>query len=157
VAATIGDRGGPSGAAETRGFEVRLPGRRVLVVDDDAATRELLGELFDRAEADVATAPSAAAAFALVRDEPPDVIIADIGLPGEDGCSLMRRIRALPLPAGAVPAIALSAYTRVEDREAARVAGFTRFIGKPAEPQHVLNAVDEVLRRSSGVDVVAGA
>ncbi len=157
VAATISDRGGPSGAAETRGFEVRLPGRRVLVVDDDAATRELLGELFDRAEADVATAPSAAAAFALVRDEPPDVIIADIGLPGEDGCSLMRRIRALPLPAGAVPAIALSAYTRVEDREAARVAGFTRFIGKPAEPQHVLNAVDEVLRRSSGVDVVAGA
>ena len=86
-----------------------------------------------------------------------DVIIADIGLPGEDGCSLMRRIRELGPPMQDIPAIALSAYTRVEDRAAARASGFTHFIGKPAEPQHVLSAVERLLRRPSGVDVARGA
>ena len=80
-------------------FDVRLPGRSVPVVDDDAATRELLCALFDQAEATVTATDSAAAAFAAVQARPPEVIIADIGLPVEDGCSLMRRIRALPPPA----------------------------------------------------------
>ena len=126
-------------------FGLRFPGRTVLVVDDDAATRELLGELFDEAMADVATADSAAAAYAAVETRRPDVIIADIGLPGEDGNSLMRRIRALPGPAGRVPSIALSAYTRSEDQQMARDAGFTHFIGKPASPQELLSAVHRLL------------
>ena len=129
-------------------FEIRLPGRSVLVVDDDLATRELLCTLFDQAHATVATADSAAAAFAAIQAQPPEVIIADIGLPGEDGCSLMRRIRALPPPAGDVPAIALSAYTRAEDRQAADAAGFDRFVGKPALPQDVLLAVADLLRHT---------
>ena len=134
----------PSGAA-VDAFDIRLPGRRVLVVDDDAATRELLSDLFERAEANVVTADSAASGFAAFERGAPDVLIADIGLPGEDGLSLMRRIRSASGPEGGIPAIALSAYTRVEDRDAAYAAGFTDFVGKPAAPQDLLHAVQRVL------------
>ena len=139
-------------------FDVRLPGRSVLVVDDDAATRELLCALFDQAEATVTATDSAAGAFAAVQARPPEVIIADIGLPVEDGCSLMRRIRALAPPAADIPAIALSAYTRAEDREAAYAAGFDQFVGKPALPQDLLLAVDDLLRHTPpGVRARRGA
>ena len=146
------DRAASSERREGDPFDIRLPGRTMLVVDDDAATRELLCALFEQADATVSAAGSAAEAFAAVEAAPPELIIADIGLPGEDGCSLMRRIRALPSPAGDVPAIALSAYTRVEDRDAARAAGFDRFIGKPALPQDLLVTVDDLLH-SSGPDL----
>ena len=66
-------------------------------------------------------------------------------MPKEDGYALMRRVRALPGQVRTVPAIALSAYTRAEDREAAREAGFTRFIAKPATPQLILRTVDQLL------------
>ena len=66
-------------------------------------------------------------------------------MPNEDGYALMRRVRALPGQVRTVPAIALSAYTRAEDREAAREAGFTRFIAKPATPQLILRTVDQLL------------
>ena len=115
------------------------------MVDDDAATRELLAELFQHAGADVRTADSAAAAFDEVQRATPDLIIADIGMSGEDGCTLMRRIRSLPGTAGQVPSIALSAYTRQEDRESTRAAGFTDFVGKPAAPQDLLYAVERLL------------
>ena len=139
----------PSSATAANGdlFAVQLPARRLLVVDDDAATRELLATLFGQAAADVRVAGSVPAALEAIAADPPEVMIADIGLPGEDGYSLMRRVRALPPPAGTVPAIALSAYTRVEDREAAYAAGFDRFVGKPALPQDLLRAVDDLLRR----------
>ena len=75
----------------------------------------------------------------------PDLLIADIGMPDEDGYSLMRRIRALPGAVGAIPAIALSAYTRAEARGSAEDAGFTRFIPKPATPQDLLRAIDALL------------
>jgi signal transduction histidine kinase/CheY-like chemotaxis protein len=122
-------------------FDIRLDGRMVLVVDDDSATRELLSGLIGRAGAVVATAASAAEALEQIKTTPPQLIVADIGLPGEDGCALMRQVRALPAPAGGVPAIALSAYTRAEDRESARQAGFTSFIAKPATPQELLRAL----------------
>jgi CheY-like chemotaxis protein len=149
VPAVLPNRLSASSAAEAKGFAVRLPGRRILVVDDDAATRELLVQLFEMAQAAVETADSAPAAFAAIQASTPDIVIADIGLPGEDGCSLLRRVRALGSDARSVPAIALSAYTRIEDREAARAAGFTHFIGKPAAPQDLLAAVDRLLRQTS--------
>jgi signal transduction histidine kinase/CheY-like chemotaxis protein len=140
------DEGALAGhAAAHEAFDLRFPGRRILVVDDDVATRELLSELFTRAGALVMTAESAATAFAALPEEPPDVIVADVGMPIEDGCSLIRRIRQLPPPLGAVPAIALSAYTRAEDRAAAREAGFTHFVGKPATPDVLLRAVERLL------------
>ncbi len=126
-------------------FAIRLPGSRLLVVDDDEATRELLAELFERAGASVRTADSAAAAFEEVQRSVPDLIIADVGMSGEDGCALMRRIRELPGPVSQVPSIALSAYTRFEDRQSTRAAGFTEFVGKPAAPQDLLSAVERLL------------
>jgi len=133
----------------TNVFDVRLEGCHVLVVDDDAATRELLMGLIERTGASVTTAASAATAIDALHQKAPDVIIADIGMPGEDGYALMRRIRELPPPTGIVPAIALSAYTRAEDRECASAAGFTSFIAKPATPQQLLRALDTFVNGSS--------
>ena len=132
-------------APSTDALDLQFSGCRILVVDDDETTRELLGELLAGADAVVMTAPSAEAAFEAVQQAEPHVIIADIGLPGEDGCSLMRRIRSLPSRIADVPAIALSAYTRHEDRESARASGFTSFIGKPATPADLMIAVQQVL------------
>jgi len=126
-------------------FAVRLDGRHVLVVDDDGATRELLAGLIERAGGEVTTADSTSSALEAVHRRAPDAIIADIGLPGEDGRALLRRIRALPPPAGVAPAIALSAYTRAEDQESALTAGFTSFIAKPATPQQLLRALDALM------------
>jgi CheY-like chemotaxis protein/two-component sensor histidine kinase len=125
-----------------------LTDRTVLVVDDDASTRELLAQVIGREGARVETASSAAAAIDALRRQAYDVLIADIGMPGEDGNSLVRRVRALPDAVGRIPAIALSAYTRVEDREAARRAGFTTFIGKPTTPEELLHAVRSLVRES---------
>ena len=136
----------PAGAADP--FAIRLDGVSILVVDDDTSTRELLRELFELARATVRVADSAPLALASFRAAPPDLLVADIGLPGEDGLSLMRRIRALPSPESRVPALALSAYTRPEDREATRSAGFTAFLGKPAAPQDVLRVVERLLANS---------
>lgn len=135
----------PPPASAVEAFAIRLPGTRVLVVDDDAATRELVCDLFERAEASVTTTDSAAAALAAFEHNAWDVLIADIGLPGEDGLSLIRRIRSAA-SGRHLPAIALSAYTRSQDRDAAHAAGFTAFVGKPAEPQELLSVVQRVLK-----------
>ncbi len=140
---------GPDQRMRERGqdaFAIRLDGAHVLVVDDDAATRELLANLIGRTGASVEVAESAAAAIQSIQARTPTAIITDIGMPGEDGYSLMRRIRALPSPARDVPAIALSAYTRAEDRDAAQEAGFTSFIAKPATPQQLLRALETVMQ-----------
>jgi signal transduction histidine kinase/CheY-like chemotaxis protein len=130
---------------QAEAFAIRLPERAILVVDDDEATRELLAELIGRTGATVDTVDSAAAAFEALRGRTYDAIVADIGMPGEDGHSLMRRIRGLRDGSRLMPAIALSAYTRAEDREAARRAGFTEFLAKPATPEELLHALDELI------------
>jgi signal transduction histidine kinase/ActR/RegA family two-component response regulator len=129
-------------------FAIRFDGAQILVVDDDGATRDLLANMIGRTGASVDLAASAAEAIDAIRRTTPTAIIADIGMPGEDGYSLMRRVRALPGPARDVPAIALSAYTRAEDRLAARDAGFTSFVAKPATPQQILRALETVIQPS---------
>jgi signal transduction histidine kinase/CheY-like chemotaxis protein len=126
-------------------FSVALPGRAVLVVDHDAATRAVLADVFAASSAAVRTADTVAAALASARAEPPDVVIADLSLPPDGGLSLIRRLRSLPPPAGEVPAIALSAYTRAEDRTAALTSGFTEFMSKPASPHELLLLVERLL------------
>jgi signal transduction histidine kinase/ActR/RegA family two-component response regulator len=130
-------------------FAIRFDGCKILVVDDDGATRELLTRVLERTGATVEAAESARAAMTSIGRRPPDLLIADIGMPDEDGYSLIRRIRSLPGVVRAVPAIALSAYTRAEDRGAAEEAGFTRFIAKPATPQQLLRAVEALLNPPS--------
>jgi len=127
----------PARSDSDEAFGISLGGLSVLIVDDDDATRELLADMIRRTGAKAITAGDAVEAFARSRLTPPDLIVADVGLPHEDGCSLLRRLHAQPATAH-TPAIALSAYARPEDRTAALQAGFTQFIAKPAAPQEVL-------------------
>ena len=125
-----------------------LEGRRVLVVDDHDDARQLVAAIVESAGAAVTTAGSSKEAFEAVLRSAPDVLIADIGMPEEDGCALVRRIRALePDRGGSIPAIALTAYARVEDRARALAAGFQRHVTKPVEPQTLISIVADVLAR----------
>ena len=136
----------PAGA--TLGVEdgPELTGRTLLVVDDDATTRELLATLLSERGARVGTADSAASALAWLDMETPALILADVGMPGQDGLSMMRVIRRRgPHKGGDVPSIALSAYARPEDRRAALAAGFDEYLTKPALPTDVMGAVARLL------------
>ncbi len=131
---------------------VEFSGSLVLVVDDDESTRELLETVLTECGARVAAAASAREAVALLDLEVPAAIIADIGMPGEDGLSMLRRIRQRPAEqGGAVPAVALSAYARTEDRHAALGAGFNDFLVKPAIPADVVRRLAEIVGAASAV------
>jgi len=126
-----------------------LRGLRVLVVDDEADAREVLAIVFAERGADVRSAGSVAEALGALEGWAPDVIVSDIGMPGEDGFDLIAKIRALPEErGGAAPAIALTAYTRPEDRARVSDSGFQLHMGKPAEPEAVVAAVAELAGRS---------
>ena len=119
-----------------------LDGLEVLVVEDDADGRQMLGALFEQSGAVVRYAPSALEALAAIAQAVPDVMTCDIGLPGEDGYSLMRRVRALaPDRGGLLPALALTAYVGEDARRRAEAAGFDLHLGKPAAPGDLINAV----------------
>jgi CheY-like chemotaxis protein len=112
---------------------------RVLVVEDDPDARELVSAILEQAGAIVCSAESAAVGFDAVLEFHPQVMVSDIGMPGEDGYSLIRRIRALDVEqGGSVPSVALTAYTRLEDRAKALAAGFTAHMGKPVNASELL-------------------
>jgi signal transduction histidine kinase/CHASE3 domain sensor protein/ActR/RegA family two-component response regulator len=134
-----------------RGEGLRLNGARVLVVDDDADTRQLLKLVLESHGAAVKTAASAAEALEMIAASPPDALVADIGMPDEDGYSLMRKIRSLPSSrGGTVPALALTAYARPEDRARALTAGFQQHVAKPVEPDELAAVVAELTGRMYG-------
>lgn len=111
-----------------------LAGLKVLVVDDEADTCELICSILARCGAEVAAARSACEALELFHMLHPDVMVSDIGMPGEDGYELMRKVRALPRERGGdVPAVALTAYARAEDRLRALRAGYQMHVSKPIE------------------------
>jgi signal transduction histidine kinase/ActR/RegA family two-component response regulator len=123
-----------------------LYGRTVLVVDDDATTRDLLSTLLTDRGAHVATASSAAGALQSLDGHVPAIMIADIGMPGQDGLSLMRAVRRRPPhKGGEVPAVALSAFARAEDRRAALTAGYDEYLTKPALPADILGTLSRLL------------
>ena len=114
---------------------INLGGRRILVVDDEADARDLLAEILGRAGADVTVVPSADEALETLRRWRPDVLVSDIGMPGDDGYVLIRKVRALrPEEGSQVRALALTAYARSEDRTLALEAGFHTHIAKPVDP-----------------------
>jgi PAS domain S-box-containing protein len=126
-----------------------LSGVNILVVDDEPDARALLARLLTGCNAIVRTAAFADEAFALVRAEIPDVLISDIGMPGEDGYSLIRRVRALAASEGGnVPALALTAYARAEDRMKAVLAGFQMHVAKPVEGAELLAMVASLAGRA---------
>jgi PAS domain S-box-containing protein len=142
------------GAAEARDHDSaalpRLDGVRVLVVDDEPEARDLLRAIISRCGAEVTEAGSAAEALELVGRARPDVIVSDIGMPDEDGYILARRLRALPVgEGGATPAVALTAYTRAEDRASAIVAGYQMHVAKPVEAGELMAALATLSGRSS--------
>ena len=122
----------------------RLDGLRVLFVDDEPDARELVTMVLADAGASVRTASSAEEALALVDRERFDVMVSDIGMPGEDGYSLMRKVAARPHP---LPAIALSAFTSAQDRERALSAGFTTHLPKPLDAPALIAFVDRLAKR----------
>jgi CheY-like chemotaxis protein len=119
-----------------------IAGVRILVVDDEPDARALLQRLLVECDATVYTAGTADEALALVESQRPDVLISDIGMPGADGFSLIRRVRALPAECGGdTPAIALTAYARAEDRVNVLRAGFQHHLSKPVEQAELIATV----------------
>ena len=116
-----------------------LDGIHILVVEDDDDARELLVRVLAPSKARVSAAADALEAFAIFERDRPDVLVSDIGLPGEDGHALIRKVRALaPECGGKAPAVALTAYARVEDRTKALLAGFNIHVPKPVEPAELM-------------------
>jgi CheY-like chemotaxis protein len=139
---------GTSEAGE-RSYEIR--GLRVLVVDDEPDARGLVKRLLEDCGATVRTAASAGEALTLVSEELPDVLISDIGMPDEDGYRLIRRLRDLPPDKGGqVPAVALTAYARSEDRVKAMRGGYQHHVVKPVEPTELVAVVANLARRHTG-------
>jgi CheY-like chemotaxis protein/nitrogen-specific signal transduction histidine kinase len=125
-----------------------LAGLRVLVVDDEADTRRLLAAVLQKCRANVTAAGSAAEALNVLDHFRPDVLLSDIGMPDEDGYSLIRKLRQREnAHAQTLPAIALTAYTRVEDRNRAISAGFQMYVTKPVEPAALVTAVARAVGR----------
>ncbi len=128
-----------------------LGGVRVLIVDDDGDSRMFLSTLLQTQGALVTSAGSMAEALELFQQDRPDVLVSDIGMPGQDGYDLIRHIRELAAnDGGQTPAVALTAYVRREDQDAALAAGFHRHIKKPVIVAELINVVAELVATRVG-------
>jgi signal transduction histidine kinase/CheY-like chemotaxis protein len=133
----------------------RLDDVRVLVVDDHPDGREAVEAILSQSGARVETAESAAAAWPRLLAEPPDVLVCDIAMPEEDGLSFIRRVRASP-GGTRIPAIALTAYARVEEHARSLEAGFDRHLAKPVEAAELVAAVRQLAGAERDVAPPAG-
>jgi signal transduction histidine kinase/ActR/RegA family two-component response regulator len=125
--------------------ELRLEGLRILVVDDEPDARSLARRVLEERGADVVTVASALEAMAVVGgDVMPSVVVSDIGMPDEDGYDLIRKMRALPGRAGRIPAVALTALARTEDRQRALLAGYQTHVSKPVDPTELVAVIVSV-------------
>jgi signal transduction histidine kinase len=119
---------------------------RVLLVDDRQDTVEFLAGALAEYGAEVGVAGSVPEALRILRESRPDVLVSDLSMPGEDGFSLMRRIRSHPGGAPSPVAIALTAHARVEDRDNAVASGFDLYLSKPIEPERLAFAIEALVR-----------
>jgi len=128
----------------------RIDGLRILVVDDEPDTRELLRQGLEYCGATVRVAGSAAEALMELDNNVPDILISDIGMPGVDGYDLIKKVRSLQIESGRrVAAIALTAYTRVEDRLQALRAGYDMHVPKPVELTELCAVAHSLTRRKA--------
>ena len=149
--AVLHKRRNPGGMLESRRKLPRMDGIRVLVVEDDHDSRDFMADALTMAGAVTRVAASSEEGLELLTEFPPDIIVSDIGLPGEDGCQFMRRVRALDETRGArTPSIAHSAFSAERVQREAREAGFDRFVAKPVDLRLLLEAILSVLGRSAG-------
>ena len=144
----------PSSTLE-RGQDADRPvdGLTVLLVDDEEDAREALRLILQQNGMLVTTAASAREAFDLVERLQPDILLSDVAMPGEDGLSLIRRVRLLPPGGGGlIPAAALSAYAGAGDRRSALLAGFQHHVAKPVNPAHLLAVIARMAGKNAGRD-----
>jgi PAS domain S-box-containing protein len=149
VATPIGEAERAPVAVESSG---ELAGVRALVIDDEKDARELLQAALKHYGADVVAVSSAADAYTLITSTPPqerpDVMVTDIGMPDEDGYSLISRVREWEWSRGAyIPAVALTAYGRAEDRMRALKAGFQMHVAKPVDPDELVIVITSLVTR----------
>ncbi|MDM7914223.1 MAG: ATP-binding protein [Candidatus Eisenbacteria bacterium] len=123
-----------------------LRGVRVMAIDDEPESLALLRRILEDAGAEVTTASSAQQAETILEETRPDVLVSDIGMPGEDGYSLIRRIRATQGELARIPALALTAFARVEDRHRSLESGFQKHLSKPFSAAEVIAAVAALAR-----------
>ncbi|MCA1568517.1 MAG: response regulator [Acidobacteria bacterium] len=130
-----------------------LGGLRILIVDDEADTRELVQEVLVRQGAEVRVSESAAEALRTLAAWNPDLLISDIGMPVEDGYELIRQVRRFDAEHhGQIPAVALTAYVGAEDNRRALAAGFQTHLAKPIVPKALIETVARVAGRETPVD-----
>jgi CheY-like chemotaxis protein len=136
----------------------RLDGVKILVVDDEPDTNEVLQELFASCGAEVRVAASARQALEILDRWRPTVIVSDIGMPDQDGYAFIRQVRERePERGGETPAVALTAYSRVEDRVKVLMAGFQMHVAKPVDPTELVAVVASIVRsptKSSQTELV---
>jgi CheY-like chemotaxis protein len=138
-------------ALDSRAIERLLTGVGIVVVDDDADTRELLLSILETAGAEVRAAASADEALTLCLEHHPDALISDIGMPGQDGYGLMRSLKAaLGVKAPRV-AIALTAFVTERDRERSIEAGYQRHVAKPFDPAALVRLIADLLSPAPSV------
>jgi CheY-like chemotaxis protein len=128
---------------------IELSGLRVVVLDDEPDARLFVKRLLEDRGAEATVVATASDAFELVRSGTFDALLSDIGMPGEDGYSLIERVRALsPDCGGSVPAIALTAYARQADRARALAAGFSAHLSKPLQPATLVQELGRITGRA---------
>ena len=137
-----------AGAAESLGELPSLAGVTVLVVDNEEDARTLACAVLERSGARVLTAGGAAEALAIMARELPDVLLSDIAMPQEDGYSLIRKVRRLPMPMRHIPAAALTAFATATDRARALLAGYQAHVPKPVEPSELAAVVAALAGRT---------
>jgi CheY-like chemotaxis protein/two-component sensor histidine kinase len=149
MATWAGEVPGPvRGAGSLEGDATALAGVRVLLVEDDPDSRDLLARILQLNGAGVAVATSAEEALDTVAGGAFDLLISDIGMPGVDGYELLRRLRSRPAEeGGTLPAIALTAFARTEDRTRALRSGYQMHVAKPVEPAELVAAVASLSAR----------
>jgi signal transduction histidine kinase/ActR/RegA family two-component response regulator len=127
---------------------INLRGLKLLVIDDDKDARDVLWHILTERGAEVVVCASAAEGLAAVQRVLPDVVLSDIGMPGEDGYEFIRKIRLLGEPVSRIPAIALTAFSHLEDRTQALMAGFQAHLAKPVDAQELIVNVASIVGRS---------
>ncbi len=149
VAGMVADHAGTISQSTTLDL-CSLEGIRVLVVDNEADARGLIGAILESCGAEVVAVASAAEALEEIRRQRPDVLLSDIAMPGEDGYALIRKVRRLDTDDPPLPAAALTAYATAGDRAQALVAGYQTHLAKPIEPAELTAVVASLAGRSNG-------
>ena len=138
-----------NGHKQFENADIELDGVRVLIVDDDVDTCEMLTFALNILGAEAQASNSVSEAFASIAEWQPDVLLTDINMPGEDGYSLINKLRALTPEKGAeIPAIALTAMARPEDSEQALSAGFQLHMAKPVDIEELVEAIATLTRKT---------